>query len=206
MVTRASGRAALIMASMSPAVMAMPGPPSGSAGWSVHPGREETFVRVAQRLDGYGSAVGQCQILPATITDADRRHPGGLGGGDGGDRVGDGEHVAALVLAEPEAVAGDVARPGGEAGAGAAGHRHLRDGDEQAAIGDVVAGAHPADLDLAAHEVAVAALGGEVHRGRRALLLADDLAQPKGLAEPALRVADQHKVEPGGEYEPDRGG
>ena len=44
------------------------------SGQPVHPGRKEALVRRAQRVQRYGAAVGQCQILPAGCADAHRRH------------------------------------------------------------------------------------------------------------------------------------
>ncbi len=80
-------------------------------------------------------------------------------------------------------------------GADAAGQRHLGDGDQQPAVGDVVAGAHPALLDQRADEVAAPPLRREVDRWRRALFPALDLAQVERLAEPAvpLAAADQQQ-------------
>ena len=51
-----------------------------------------------------------------------------------------------------------------------AGQRHLGHRDQQAAVGEVVAGGDAAGADLAADEIAVAAFGGEIDRRRRALL------------------------------------
>ena len=56
-----------------------------------------------------------------------------------------------------------------------------------------MAGGDAPALDLAAHEVAVAPLGGEVHRGRRPLLPPLDLALVEGAAEVAASAADQQQ-------------
>src|SRR5262249_48599352 len=108
MVTRASGIAALISASISPAAIAMPALP-GSA---VHPGRKEAFMRRAQCLYRYGAPIGQCQILSAGGTDTNRRQVSRFGGADEAGGVRDRDEVAALVLAEPVGVAWDIARSG----------------------------------------------------------------------------------------------
>ena len=73
-------------------------------------------MRRAQRPHRYCAAIGQCQILSAGGADPHRRQPGRLGGADQRGGVRHGEHVAALVLAEPVGVAGDVPRAGGAAG------------------------------------------------------------------------------------------
>ena len=65
-------------------------------------------MRRAQAGQGYGSAVGHCQIRAAGMADAHRRHAGGLGGTDQRRRIGHRQHVARLVLAEPVGMAGDV--------------------------------------------------------------------------------------------------
>jgi hypothetical protein len=57
-----------------------------------------------------------------------------------------------------------------------AGHRHLGDRDEEAAIGNVVAGGDLTGADQAAHEIAVMPLGGEIDRWRQAVLASLDLA------------------------------
>ncbi len=54
-----------------------------------------------------------------------------------------------------------------------------------------MAGGDPARGDLGAHEIAVAALGGEIDRRRRPLLAAGELAQVERAAEMALGLADQ---------------
>ena len=51
------------------------------------------------------------------------------------------------------------------------------DGDEEAAIGKVMAGGNPAGGNLAAHKIAVAPFGREIDRRRRTVLAAFDLAQ-----------------------------
>ena len=56
----------------------------------------------------------------------------------------------------------------------------------------IVHGGDAAGVDQPADEIAVAALGGEIDRRRRAFFAAADLAQIERLAEPALRLADQH--------------
>ena len=52
-------------------------------------------------------------------------------------------------------------------------------------------GGHHAVADQAADEIAVAPFGSQVHRRRRALLAAADVAQIERLAEPTAGVADQ---------------
>jgi len=59
------------------------------------------------------------------------------------------------------------------------------------AVGEIVRGGRGARMDHAAHHVAIALLGGEIDRRRRALLAAADVAQINGLAEPAVGFADQ---------------
>ena len=61
-------------------------------------------------------------------------------------------------------------------GADAALKRHLGQRHGDAAVRAVVAGGDPVRRDQGAHEVAVAALGGEVDGGRGAVLAARDLA------------------------------
>ena len=61
----------------------------------------------------------------------------------------------------------------------AAGHRHLGERDEEAAIGEVVTGGDMPGGDLGAHEIAVPAFGGEIDRRRRPVFAALDLAQIK---------------------------
>jgi len=48
-----------------------------------------------------------------------------------------------------------------------------------------------AGVDHAAHDVAIALFGGEIHRRRRPFFAAADVAQIHRLAEPALGIADQ---------------
>ncbi len=48
-----------------------------------------------------------------------------------------------------------------------------------------------AGVDHAAHHAAVAFLGREIDRRRRALFAAADVAEVDGLAEPAVSLADQ---------------
>ncbi len=59
-----------------------------------------------------------------------------------------------------------------DAGADAARQAHLGQGHQEAAVRQVVAGLDAAADDLAAHEVAVAALDGEIDRRRGAFLAA----------------------------------
>ena len=93
--------------------------------------------------------------------------------------------VARLILAEPECVSGDA---GGAASTAPilAGHRHFGERDEKAAVGDVVCRGNNAVADQRPDEFAVAPLGGEIDRRRRALLPPANIAQINRLAEPAL--------------------
>ena len=59
------------------------------------------------------------------------------------------------------------------------------------AVGNVVHGGDAARRDQRAHEIAVALLGREIDRRRRALLASADVAQIERLAEPACGLADQ---------------
>ena len=59
------------------------------------------------------------------------------------------------------------------------------------AVGKIMRGGDAAVLDQLAHEIAIALLGREIDRRRRALFPAADVAQIERLAEPALRIADQ---------------
>src|SRR5439155_16631551 len=103
------------------------------------------------------------------------------------------QHVAGLVLAEEEAMRRQVGaewwqrdlRPD------AAGHRHFGERDEEAAVAQVMAGADAPRLDLCADEIAVAPLGFEIDRRRRALFALLDLPEIERGAEMALGVADQ---------------
>ena len=61
----------------------------------------------------------------------------------------------------------------------------------KAAVGQIVHAVTMPVADQPADEVAVAALGGEIDRRRRALLAAADVAQIERLAEPAVGLADQ---------------
>ena len=90
----------------------------------------------------------------------------------------DGDEVARLVFAEQPGIEGIVDRHRRvDAGADVAGHGHLGQRHQQAAVGEVVAGGEPAAADQLADEIAVAALGREVDGRRRAVLAAVDLAQ-----------------------------
>src|SRR5437762_6592978 len=112
MVTRASGRAALISASISLAAIAIAGlyPRQPRSARPFHPGRKVTFVSSPQRRDRYGYPFGQCQILSAAVPELRRGGARRLRGTDQRGGVRDSQHVAALVLAEPEGVARKLAR------------------------------------------------------------------------------------------------
>ena len=58
-------------------------------------------MRLPQLGDGYGSATGQNQGLPAAVAEARGRHPGGLGRVEQGGGIRHSQNVAPLVLAEP---------------------------------------------------------------------------------------------------------
>jgi len=79
----------------------------------------------------------------------------------------------------------------------AAGQAHLGQADQQAAVGQVVAGRDAAEADdLAAHEFAVCGVRPEGRRAAARLLLAAlELAQVEGLADPAHSLAQQHDGE-----------
>ena len=59
--------------------------------------------------------------------------------------------------------------------ADAACQRHFRHRDQQAAVRNVMADVNRAAFDLHSEEVAIAALGRQVDRGRRSVLAAGDL-------------------------------
>ena len=155
MVTRASGSAALISASISFAAIAMPYSPSARRRPS-RPGRSARAP--AQARDGYGSPVGQSQILSAAMCRCRiAGTPGGLGGADQRRRhrappAGSGPDPRQTRRHGPGYPRGPVDKPRADA----AGHRHLGDRDQQPAIGHVVAGADRAVEDRRAHEIAVA--------------------------------------------------
>src|SRR5260370_24544361 len=85
----------------------------------------------------------------------------------------------------------DLCRKGVENDTTPAGHRHLGDRGQQPAIRQIVAGGDMPGADLAADEVAIASLGGEVDRWRRTGLAALDLAEIKRAAEMTRVLADQ---------------
>ena len=116
--------------------------------------REEPLMGIAQLRQRYGNAVRQCQFLIRHGgSDFMRGNAGGLRRAEQGRGILHRQHVAGLVFAEPEFCAG-LRRSEGDAGI--PGERHFRDRDEQAAVGEVVAGADVAGGDLGAHEIAVA--------------------------------------------------
>ncbi len=102
---------------------------------------------------------------------------------------GRGEHVAPLILAERP---GEARRR--DLRADAAPKRHLRQRHGDAAVGDIVHGAHPARRDQSGDELAVAPFGGEIDRRRRAVLAAATDGGVGRAAEPAGRPADQQNV------------
>src|SRR5687768_3644211 len=55
------------------------------------------------------------------------------------------------------------------------GKRHLGQGDDQAAVGNVMYGSYLAGLDQVPDEVAMALLAGEIDAGRRTRFLPEDL-------------------------------
>src|SRR5215467_12665021 len=100
------------------------------------------------------------------------------------------DHVTRLVLAEPESVGGNLAR-GLQDRPDAGCDRHFGHSHENTAIGDVVRGGDKAVADQAAHEVAMPALGGEIHRRRSTLLPPANLAQIHRLPQPAAGLANE---------------
>ena len=106
----------------------------------------------------------------------------------------DGQHVAALVLAEPDRVRRQLPLVGEQLDADAAGQRHLGDGDEQAAVRDVVHGRNLAFADQRAHEAAGLDLVGEIDRRRRAFELAGRQLLVERLAEVARLAADDDRA------------
>ena len=86
---------------------------------------------------------------------------------------------------------GGSARRRFQDGADAGRHRHFGERHQEPAIGNIVDRGDQAVADQLADEIAVAPLGGEIDRRRRALFAAADFAQIKRLAEPAARLADQ---------------
>ncbi len=71
----------------------------------------------------------------------------------------------------------DSVRRGFQHGADSRGHRHLCNGDEKPAVGNVVDRGHEALADERADEFAVAPLGGEIDRRRRPRLSSTYFAQ-----------------------------
>ena len=100
------------------------------------------------------------------------------------------DHVTRLILAEPECVAGNAGRCSSTAPI-----------PDAIAISASATRSPPSEMSWTAvtkpsrirraDELAVAALGGEIDRRRRALLAAANVAQIKRLTEPASRFADQ---------------
>ena len=105
-----------------------------------------------------------------------------------------GRDIAHLVLAEPEGVR---RRRGflryADRRAEIAGHRHLRDRNQQAAVGAIVQQAVTTTRQNFRERdvVAVAFFCGKVNRRRRALFAAVQLAQEDRLAQMTLCLADQ---------------
>ncbi len=69
--------------------------------------------------------------------------------------------------------------------------RHFREADREPAIRQVVHGRDGPRADQPADEIAVAPLGLEIDRRRRALATSADVAEVERLPEPALRLADE---------------
>ena len=92
-------------------------------------------MRFPQLRQGYRNYPGACQFIPAGAAEEPRRNARDSRRREQAARLGGGNHVAGLVLAEPEAGGGDAVRRFFQGAAGLAGERHLRQGHQQAAIG-----------------------------------------------------------------------
>src|SRR5204863_9411492 len=109
-----------------------------------------------------------------------------------GVRIAGGDYVASLVF--PEEGGRREGHAIVEQRAAASGQRHFGQSDEQPAVGNVVDRRDQTGGDRLAHRFAMAALGGEVDRRRRAVFPAGELAEPERLAELPGAVAEQSDV------------
>ena len=141
---------------------------------------------------------GSVKSCPPDVPIRTAGTPGGLGGADQRRGVRHRQHVAALVLAEPVGMAGDVRAGRWQRRAPvAAGHRHFGHRHQQPAIGNVVAGADRAGQDLRrarsrrCARSAARSTGGGAPSSRPAI----SRSQSDWPSQP-LRGADQHEVEP----------
>ena len=156
-----------------------------------HVGGQPALEALAQFCDQNGALVLQRQCIPAGRAELPRRDAGRPGprhhllGDVGVNR----DHVAPLVLAEPEGVG--CKRCAIELGADAGRHRHFGERDQEPAVGDIMHRGGDALDDQRADEIAGHALGRKIDRRRRALLALADFAQVERLAEPAIGLADE---------------
>ena len=124
---------------------------------------------------------------PVMPSDGDRNADrGGLVEDLGRGLAVDGEHVAALVLAEEEGVQGRATGHAGRTAADARPPSPSRRARRRGRRPSSRAPCRPPRADQVAHEIAVALLGLEIDGRRRALFAAADVAQIDRLAEPAL--------------------
>src|SRR6185437_10285924 len=168
--TRASGRLSrisfsIVAASIAIGIASLPVEDSARR----HVGGQPLFVDPPQLFRGYGTGADHCQRGAAGRAEAAGGNAGG--GGEHRIRLGRGKQITSLILAEEKAA---IEAGRGNFGADAARHRHLGERDKEAAIGEVVAGADPPGGDLAAHEIAVAALRRKVDGRRRAVLVSEN--------------------------------
>ena len=154
---------------------------------AVHPGREEALMRRAQRSNDIVPPSGSVKSCPPEVPRRTAGMPAASAVRTNAAWIRHGEDVASLILAEPEGMAGNVAR------VRSTGARRCR---SAMAISASATSSPPSDTSwqarivpfriCGADEVAVGAFHRQIHRRRRAVLAAGDLAQPERLAEPAL--------------------
>src|SRR5205823_10126823 len=117
-----------------------------------HVTRQPSLVCGLEVRDRYGTGPRKCQFGVGTpaldCADPPRRHPGALGLGEQRAGIGGLDQVTALVFAEQPCVESRARGGGVERYAQAAGHRHLGDGDDEAALGKVMAGRNRVGANL----------------------------------------------------------